>query len=244
MTKSPILVSNEFQLVTEGADGPKWLHLPSGRTLPYVAGGDGPTDDDNPDDNPDNNDDGDDVDPEQARLNRVAAKSAARAARRREREIAEQLGCSIEEAKQVLAAARERDAANLTEAEQAAAAAKADREAAARELAEAKRERFAARVEAELTRAGVTSPNRVARLLDLDPDDDPDTDDIAAAIADLRSDLPGLFTAVGDENPPRPVDSTTRRRPPRGPSRQPTIHDRARERARAMAKARGITLDD
>ncbi len=146
-----------------------------------------------------------------------AAREAERKTRQRvEADLAEQLGCTIDEAKAKLAAAEKADADKKTAADLALEAANTAKAEAAAEKAAAAKERLAAKVERKLVAAGVgqgieDDPDgkksaaalaRAARMVDLTPDADDDA--IAAEIDALRAEIPALFTSTGSGETPPP----------------------------------------
>lgn len=146
-----------------------------------------------------------------------AAREAERKTRQRvEADLAEQLGCSVDEAKAKLAAAEKAEADKKSAADLALEAAETAKAEAAAEKAAAAKERLAAKVERRLVAAGVgqgieddadgkksaAALARAVRMLDLTPDADDDA--IAAEIDALRDEVPALFTTStgSGETPP------------------------------------------
>lgn len=166
----------------------------------------------------------------QADLDKAAAAAAAKAKKDAEQALADWLD------NQKAAA----DLAAMSEADRATAAAAAATAAADALKAEAAHERLLARIERRLTAAGVPAEGvtDVAGLVKVD--DDADDDTLTAAVDDLKSRLPGLFTAAaGDPTkpPPAPPSDTNPKPPPGGPPPKTGL-DRGRERARSARPAR------
>lgn len=175
----------------------------------------------------------------QAQIDAQAAgirKEAERTAKKQaEKALADSLGVSVDEAKQIIADQKAAKEAAQSESEKAVNAAKTREEAAtARERAAIARER-AAEVKLALMDAGI-NPTRLARattLLVTDVAEDADAEAIKAAAEALKSEMPELFAAVpggapsGDPSgPPKP-----------GGKAQPTGIEAGRERARAEHEA-------
>lgn len=148
----------------------------------------------------------------QADVDRMVGGARVEAKRVAANELANELGCTVEEAKaklEALAAAEDATKSEAQKALEAANAAKADADAA---RAAAAQDRFAAKVERKLIAAGVgkglddtkatAALTRAARLLNLDPDAD-DTA-IAAEIEAAKADVPSLFTTEGQASTPPP----------------------------------------
>lgn len=195
--------------------GRHWLWI-DGSISPVVAGGStgqGDGGDSNTDDQGDSGG-GNQPKPEgdkqitttQASLDASAAAIRREAERRAkkdaEKSLSDALGCSIDEAKQIIADRKAEKEASATEAEKREKAAQ-DREAAA-----AERERLAtekglrADAKAALAEAGV-NPERLKRatamlLGDLEPDADEEA--VQAAAAALKTEMPELFGAVKGGN--------------------------------------------
>lgn len=194
-------------VATEGryAGRPCWLFTDSGRLVPVVSGGDGS--DDPPGDGQGGGDSGAGGGKggegeggqtfTQADLDRIATREKAQGRRAAEDDIAKDLGVSLDEAKRILAEARERDEKQKTEAQRAKEAADAEKAAAEAAKAEAARERHEARVERALVAAGVSDDKRLGRLARLiEVEVGAELDDVKAAVADLHKEMPELFGAA------------------------------------------------
>ena len=126
---------------------------------------------------------------------------ARRKGQRQERAgIEEELGMSLEDAKAAIAAKAEADKAKLDDVERAkrdAEEATARANAAEAKLAKAELD---ARIERKLIAEGAPASGapRIVSMLDSIEHNATD-DDIAEAVAGLRSDLPALFTAANDD---------------------------------------------
>ncbi len=143
------------------------------------------------------------------------------------REVSDQLGMSVEDAKTFLAAAKAADDANKTEAQRALDAATTARAEAETARSEAAADRHAARVERLLTTSGAANVAVAARALDVTVGADEAA--VSAAIEQLKTDAPGLFGAA----PSAP--HTDPSRPPATPPAAKT----AAEQAAAIAAGRG-----
>lgn len=180
----------------------------------------------------------------QEELDRYAGRRAGEVQRKTKQEIADQLGVSLDDAKKIIEAAREAEAAAKTEAQrelEAASQAKAEAEKA---KADAAAERFQSKLERKLYAAGVGAGltdseddqrkrdglmARALRMVDLAPDADDEA--IAAEIEQIKADVPGLFTTATASSAPSGV---TPSKPPTGGQPQTSALDKGRERARAM----------
>lgn len=172
----------------------------------------------------------------QAQLDAQSAgirKEAERTAKKQaEKALADSLGVSVDEAKQIIADQKAAQEAAKGESQKAIDAAKAREEAAtARERAAIARER-SAEVKLALMDAGI-NPTRLARattLLVTDVAEDADADAIKAAAEALKSEMPELFGAGSPGGAPSGDPSG----PPKpGGKSQPTGIEAGRERARA-----------
>ncbi len=179
-----------------------WAHPITGHVLPDVRGGAGPDGDD------DGNGDGDDDGNEprtftQDEVDRMVGRARGEARRTAATDLAEELGCTVDEAKAKIAAAAKVEDDKKTDTDRALEAATTAQAEAERARAEATSDRLTAKLERQLTRAGVDDKAlaRAVRLLDVDPDADDDA--ITTEIEALQADVPGLFT-TGDDGPPPP----------------------------------------
>lgn len=178
-----------------------------------------------------------------ADLNAVGAREKDQARRATLNEVSSMLGCTVEEAAEILKAHREQEQAKLTEAEraqqaanEARAQAEADRQAAAQERHEARLERALARagVSDKPAKDGAPSPaQRAIRLLEVEVGADADA--ITAAIETLRADMPGLFGA-----PTSPAPASDPGNPP-APRRDSSVPFGAK--GVEEAKRRGLIKD-
>jgi hypothetical protein len=164
---------------------------------------------------------------QQAEVDRIQGRTRAEAARAAKREaaqeLAEQLGCTVEEAKAKLDKIADDDKAAMTEAERIRAEAEADKVTAAAERAKAAAERFDAKVERKLLAAGVgkgleadaaeKALARARRALALDAEADDDT--IGAEIEALKTEVPSLFAETA-----APAPAGSQIVPPRPPAGQ------------------------
>jgi hypothetical protein len=165
----------------------------------------------------------------QSQVNEIVAREKAAAERAALAKVAEQLGCSVDEAKTRLADAQKAAADRMSEVERREEAAKTAEAAAVAAKAAAELLARDTRIERHLIRSGFTLPadpgagaeaiRYGVRLLGGLPADADDTA-IAAEITSLQSRLPGLFSgdsgaAGGGSTPPAP--SAGGERPPARP---------------------------
>ncbi len=217
---------DEIRIVTR--NGRDFIHdLARDRYLPVVSGGSEPSDP------PPDLDEGNLPKTfTQADLDRHAGRRAAEAKTAAERAIAEQLGVTVEEAKTIIAARKAEEDGKKTEADRALEAAKTAQADADRARTEAAADRLAAKVERKLAAAGASA--RAARMLDLPFDADDTT--IDAEIEALKEDMPALFTATSDGEPPKPPP------PGGGPAKKPPAGGQtittSLERGKALAQKR------
>lgn len=159
-----------------------------------------------------------------------AAKEAERKARQKvQQDIADQLGCTIDEAKAILDKQRQADDANATEVERAR---KAEADAKAEAAAAVARANKVAATSTATTAllAAKLNPENLAdalKLIDVDPDDDAEAAKEKAEALAKR--LPALFTPA-DGTPPPPTGVTPPRPPARPGGDTKTAAERARER--------------
>lgn len=170
-------------------------------------------------------------------LNRIVGREKAEAKRKAQQELAEQLGVSVDEAKQIIEDKRKADEAAKSEVDKARDEAEQARREAEEARAQAAKDRFDAKLERRLAAAGVGAGiddagqreglmARALRLIDLSPD--ADDEQIAAEIEQLKKDIPGLFTAAKAQAP----SGVTGAAPPASQASKSPI-ERGRERARA-----------
>lgn len=165
----------------------------------------------------------------QEEVDRMVGRARGEAKRSAASELAEQLGCTVEEAKAKIAAASAADDALKSEAQKALDAATAAQAEAEKARTAAAAERVAAKVERKLVKAGVDDKAlaRAAGLVNVAPDADDDA--IDAEIEALKADIPALFTPA-DGTPPPPPGVTPPRPPGRPGGDTKTAAERARER--------------
>lgn len=207
-----------------------------GMFAPLIAGG-APTPEEqdpegeDPDEDPEDDDEEDD-DPEsgggsftQEQVNRFLAKERKKTKRSVERDIVEQLGMPIAEAKKALD--------DLAEGRKPEAQAALDRRSAELDKREADLEKMmlTLTIREKLQEAGVRPERlkRAVKLVELD-DEEPDDDDILAAIDELKGDMPELFAQPkpaqednDEEDEPKP------RKPRRATSTDPATPPRRRK---------------
>lgn len=182
-------------------DGLLAWRRPSGRLVPFtVSGGaddDGSASGGDPTSGSDQGTTGSDG-PQftQAQVNDIAAREKNEGKRAVQREIAEQLGMTVEEAKAFIEKAKADELERMSEADRKLAEADERERQAQKALAEAAEARREARVQANLTRAGVPveQVEMVARLIDPSIESD---EDIATAVASIKEQLPQMFQPKG-----------------------------------------------
>lgn len=191
-----------------------------GEFAPYIGGGaPDPDDDDQHDEDLDDDDSDDDDDDEpkftQADVNKIISRKERKLRRSIRREVEEELGVTVDEAVSTLKKVASGEKPDVT-AEVEALRKRLDE----RESVLDKRE-LEFKVREKLSDAGIKPARlrKAVRLVDLD--DDPDEDDIASAIAELKDDMPELFTSLEEEEPEPPK----RRLPSAGttPPRRKTV---------------------
>lgn len=165
----------------------------------------------------------------QEEVDRMVGRARGEAKRSAASELAEQLGCTVEEAKAKIAAATAADDALKTETQRALDAATAAQAEAERARTAAAAERVAAKVERKLLKAGVDDKalGRAVGLVNVAPDADDDT--IDTEIEALKVDVPALFTPTASDTKP-PAGATPPRPPARPGGDTKTAAERARER--------------
>ncbi len=156
-----------------------------------------------------------------------AAREAKKAATT---ELAAALGCSIDEAKTIIADRRAAQDAEKTEAQRAREAADAEKAAAADERRQAALERKSLRTERALIAAKVQDDRsaKAARLILADLPDDADEDTIKAAVETFKAETPEWF---GEAKPPPPGSDPQGRGPGGGAGGAKTGMDAGRQRA-------------
>lgn len=157
----------------------------------------------------------------QADMNATVARETAAAKAKAESDLAAALGCSVDEAKQIIADRKASDDAKKTEAERAAEAAKTAQSDAERIKTEAATDRHHARLERALGRGGLDIENAVmlrAGLAALDVPLDAGDDAVKAAVDALKKDAAQLFTAGGNGGGGGHSDSGGQRRDTQAPA--------------------------
>lgn len=180
-------------------------------------------------------------------LDKYAGRRVGEAKRKAQQELADQLGVSVDEAKKIIEEKRQADEASKTEVDKAKEAAEQSKREADAAKAEAAKERFENRVYRKLSAAGVGAGMedeaaekqiaRARRLLDVTVE--ATDDEIAAQIAEIKNDVPGLFTAKTEGGMPSGV--TGGRPPAGGQPAGPTGIEAGRELARKEAESRKAT---
>lgn len=207
-----------------------------GEFAPYIGGGAPDPDDDvdddaDDDDDDDSNDDDDEPKFTQADLNKIISRKERKLRRSIRRDIEEELGVSVDEAVSTLKKVASGEKPDVTAEVQALR-----RQLDEREIELNKRE-LEFTVREKLQEAGVKSARvkKAVRLVDLD--EDPDEDDIATAIAELRDDMPELFvTATEDEDEETPRKRRLPSSGPKPPARKPAPKEDAFSEGASLAK--------
>lgn len=165
----------------------------------------------------------------QEELNRIAAREKAQGRAAAEKQLAEDLGVDVEEAKAIITAHREREEANKTEHQKAMDDAAEKQRKADEAEATARQTTHEATVERMLVRAGANPDllDRAARSLVLEVGADEAT--VNAEIDKLKDEVPSFFG--GGRTPP--PSSTPGGKPPSGGQKVKTAMDRGAERAKA-----------
>lgn len=176
----------------------------------------------------------------QEQFNREAGRIRAETKRAATKELADKLGCTVEEAAAKLAKLAEQEEAEKTEVQRAQELAAAAQREAETAKSEATREKFETRVYRRLSAAGVGAGMedeaaekqiaRARRLLDVNPE--ATDEEIAEQIAEIKNDVPGLFTAKTEAGQTA-VSGVTGARPPAGGQGTQSALDRGRERYRS-----------
>lgn len=170
----------------------------------------------------------------QEQVSNLMTKEKDQGRRQGRKEVLEKLGFkTLEDAEAFRKTLQDAEAAQLSEVERARREAEQERQTAQQERDAAQAERFAAKLERALLRAGVpdTQVNKVARMVSADVDSS--DEDITAAVADLKDELPQLFTPAGEEQDPKPPHSD----PGKPGAKKPPASD-SKQRARDRLKAR------
>lgn len=169
----------------------------------------------------------------QDELDRIVSREKDQAKRSVAKQLQEQLGVSIEEARTILDEARKRSDAEKTETQREREAAQREKEEAQRERAEAARERHVTRVERGLLKAGVPDEalERVARMVDVEVG--ADNESLSDAISSLKEELPLLFESKPADERKQPPSSD-----PKGKPKQPAPDDDALSQGAERAKKR------
>lgn len=165
----------------------------------------------------------------QEELNRIAAREKAQGRAAAEKQLAEDLGVTIEEAKAIITAHREQEEANKTEHQKAMEDAAERQRKADEAAATAQQTTHEATVERLLVRAGANPDllDRAARSMLLEVGADEAT--VNAEIDKLKNEVPSFFGG-GKQPPP---SSTPGGSPPPGGQKIKTALERGAERAKA-----------
>jgi len=214
-----------FQSVT--IDGHHyWADPATGRVYPQVTGGaDG--------DGDSGGDDGDNGGEQRTFTQADVDRARTEARRTAATDVAEQLGCTVDEARQVLDAVRAADEAQQTEAQRReAAAATAEQAARDREAAAAARER-AADLRDRLRDAGVPRDHLDRAVRSLDVTADSTDDEITAEVTAAAE----LFTPPAGNGTPPPPGAPPAAKPPATNGTGKTAVDAGAERYRTLHPA-------
>jgi len=177
-------------------------------------------------------------------VNRIATREKEQGKQAASRELAEQLGVSVEEAKQIIQRAKEADDAQKTEAQRAREAADREKEEAALEKRAATTERHEAAVERRLVMAGVTDEKKLARVMRMvTVEPGASSDEIQTDVDQLKTDFPELFTVQqGGGGGRRVPDSDPKGGPPPRKGAE-DAYSKGAERAKAYAGG-GVQYDN
>jgi hypothetical protein len=188
--------------------GHDYWYVGGGRWLPQISGGDGPSDPPEDGDDPGDNDEGDDDKKfTQADLDKHAAREKKQGKRAAVRELLEKFNFeSVEEVEAFLKEAREKAKPAKRPKEREAGDKDVDDKSA--DKVKERERRVAAKeldadIRIELISAGAPRDRdklaTLSRMIDRDElGDDPDQDDIADAVEDLKKDWPALFESNDD----------------------------------------------
>lgn len=179
----------------------------------------------------------------QEEVTAMMAREKDQGKRAAEEALAKSLGCTLEEAKTVIADSRKRADAEKSEAQRAREAADAEKAEAERVKGESLRERQNTRIQAALMRAGVTQSDddkdgskfeaKLARLTKLvDVEAEADAAAVTAAVKSLKDEEPGLFAASGPGKPKPPNSDPAGKPPPDQPNSD--AFQRGAERAKKV----------
>lgn len=181
----------------------------------------------------------------QKQLNAMMAREKNQGRQAAQQELSEQLGVSIEEAKSILTAAREREDAEKSEAQRAKDEADREKAQATQDREAAARERYETKVEKALIRAGV-SPDDSDRLADLarlvSAPQDADLDAIAEDVKTVKERYPELFGANGSGDPKPPPSSDPKGKQPARRGSEDAMA-RGAERAKGFSKSKTVQFD-
>lgn len=169
----------------------------------------------------------------QSEVNRIAAKEKDEGKAAALKDVQEALGVDLETAKTLIADAKKRADAELSDSQRATKDAEDARKAADTEKAEAVKERHEARVDRAFVAAGLTDEakiSRYSRLLDVEVGSKPE--DIKKAVDKLKEEEPALFGAstTTPKRPPAPGSD------PKGGPPKPKQDEDAYSRGLARAK--------
>ncbi len=178
-------------------DGQLWL-WEDGSYAPVVRGGDG----EEPDPDPTVGADGKIT---QEEVKRIAAKEKREGKTAGRRDLLKELGLETEDdLKQILADRAEAEERTKSELDKEREKLAAERQTAVTEGAAARKDRFDARCERALIRAGVSEKivEKAIKLLDLDSNEELELEDFVEAAKALKEEMPQLFDTGGDEGSP------------------------------------------
>jgi hypothetical protein len=210
----------------------------NGEFTPYIGGGAPDPDEDKVEDDDHDDPDDDDDDPDddktfsQADVNRIIQKKERKLRRSIQRELEDELGMSLDEAKSMIK--------KIQDGEKPDAMAEINR---LRQQLEDREQELNVRdvmftVREKLQEAGIIPARlkRAVRLVELD--EDPDNEDIVSAIEELKEDMPELFESEKEEDDP-PTRGGKRRlasSEPKPPRRKPVAREDAFARGAELAK--------
>lgn len=179
----------------------------------------------------------------QDEVNALDASTREQARRQATREITERLGCTVEEAEQMLKDARDADTARLSEVERKEKEAENAKQKAEEDSAKAQKVLRDSKIRDELLDAGVKRERLAVAARSVDVPEGADDSGIKAAVATYKGEVPEFFDASTDPptDPPKPGDPPVPS-PPSSPAprTRPTgkpdesSYDRGVERAKKM----------
>lgn len=174
----------------------------------------------------------------QADLDRAAGARAAEAKRKAEKDIADALGVSVEEAKQIIADRRTADDQDKSDAQKAKDAADRAKAEADTAKADAQRERMSARIERALMREKVRDDRLDSSIKLLEVAPDATDEEVTAAVVAFKESTPEFFGEADPDNGGKGGGGNLPPGDPKGkpvPKKSEDAYARGLERAKAKA---------